>query len=163
MRKNIVIVLLLVLFSNSGYSQLSFGVSPGFNLNTAYFGYKINSKIMPFIGFQYLNTSSSTDESYYQYDYSGGIGGYVLKNRTSETNLSLLIPNIGLKCFFIQRDKIQAYGIISLTKPFIFGSDFTNGTENKGYKENLDKISLIGGQLGFGMELFHKLEFYLAE
>jgi hypothetical protein len=56
------------------YSQFTFSVSTGdrFELNGANFGYKINDKIVPFVGLQYLNVNSTYEESGEMYNNDSG-------------------------------------------------------------------------------------------
>ena len=75
------VLLSLVLKSNG---QFSFGVAPGIGLNSAYFGYKLNDKIVPYIGFQYLHAKFKLDESDEEYDWDlNRVISYSEKNKFS--------------------------------------------------------------------------------
>jgi hypothetical protein len=119
-----------VLFTLKGYSQFTFGVSPGLNTNTAQFGYKMG-KINPYIGFQYL-------------------GGYLKMEETEsvKAKVTLLIPEIGVKFFAIENNKLKGYLNLNITKPFISGK--YDGDD----LPYLNDISLIGGNFGLGVEYF---------
>lgn len=41
-------ITLFLLITFTGFSQITFSVSPGLGLNTAQVGYKVNSKVIPF-------------------------------------------------------------------------------------------------------------------
>ena len=55
MKTKLLLLFAVIFMTNVSFGQFSFGVSPGINLNSAYFGYKINNKIVPYVGLQYLN------------------------------------------------------------------------------------------------------------
>lgn len=49
--------LFMLTFAPNVKSQIAFGVSPGLGLNSAYLGYKINDKLVPYFGLQFLGMS----------------------------------------------------------------------------------------------------------
>ena len=134
------------------YGQFSFGVSPGKSLNSAYFGYKINNKIVPFIGFQYLNADFKFEQSGEHYDYDlNQMASYV---DISEFSGSLYIPNLGLKYFFIQQNKIQAYMSVNFSRPILNGTLSFNEEEDEEIQEYINSVSMWGGEFGLGVEYF---------
>jgi len=157
--------LLLVLFTalvliNKSYGQFSFGVSPGIGLNSAYFGYKINNKIVPYIGFQYLNAKFKFEESGEKYDWDlNQVVSYSEKNIFSG---SLYIPNIGVKYFIKQHNKIKAYLSLNISKPLLSGNLKYDGEEDEDFKESIKNISMWGGEFGFGVEYFFDENFSIG-
>ena len=158
-------ILLLVLFTalvliNKSYGQFSFGVSPGIGLNSAYFGYKINNKIVPYIGFQYLNAKFKYEESGEKYDWDlNQVVSYSEKNVFSG---SLYIPNIGVKYFIKQQNKIKAYLSLNISKPLLSGNLKYDGEEDEDFKESIKNISMWGGEFGFGVEYFFDENFSIG-
>lgn len=103
-----------IFFSIKTYSQFSFGVSPGFGLNTAYFGYKMNNKVVPYIGFQYLNANYKFVENGERFDHNlNKIVSYSDKTKFSG---SLFIPNIWSKIFHKAKRKNSGLFIVVLNQ-----------------------------------------------
>jgi len=157
--------LLLVLFValiliNKSYGQFSFGVSPGIGLNSAYFGYKINNKIVPYIGFQYLNAKFKYEESGEKYDWD--LNQVVSYSEKNEFSGSLYIPNIGVKYFMKQQTKIKAYLSLNISKPLLSGNLKYDGEEDEDFKESIKNISMWGGEFGFGVEYFFDENFSIG-
>jgi len=123
----------------SGFSQTTFGISPGLNLNGAYLGIKVNDKLLPYFSFQYLGTKYKFEESGFE-----------------DTNLSaaLIIPGIGLKYFLNKQNQIQPYLNLSLSKPFISGKLEFDGEEDEEFRDVIKNINLFGAEFGFGVEYF---------
>lgn len=145
-------LVLLIAFNETSYGQFSFSASPGLNLNSASFGYRINNKIVPYIGFQYLKASFEITESGTHYDYDiNAAAGYT---DSEEVKGSIFIPNLGVKFFFLQKEKLQAYLNAGFSKPIINGKVLFDGEEQEEVNEILDNISLWGAQLAFGTEYF---------
>ena len=62
--------LVLALFTGaSSFAQVTFGVSPGIGFNSAYLGYKINEKIIPFVGFQFAHIKYNIEVTGEEFDY----------------------------------------------------------------------------------------------
>lgn len=137
MKKVILLVSVCLLFAFKGYSQFSFGVAPGLNTNTAYFGFKIGS-LVPYVNFQYAGGSMKME--------SGGI--------ESKTSVKLIMPGVGAKFFFATNNKIKAYANLNVVKPFVSGKDVYDGDEDPDFADMFKKVSVIGGGLGFGVEYF---------
>lgn len=143
-------MIVLLVFAINGYCQFSFTASPGINLNSAYFGYKINDKLVPHIGIQYVLASGS-------FNYSDN-------TPTDKVSASLLIPTIGIKYFALKTNKIRGYFNLDITKPVIngkiTGSDSSDA--NQEYQDALDNISIWGTQFGFGVEYFFDNNFSIG-
>lgn len=135
MKKLILMVSVCILFTLNGYSQFTFGVSPGLTTNTAQFGYKLG-KINPYIGFQYLKGTLKMEEA-----------------SSVKAHITLLVPEIGVKFFAIENNKLKAYLNLNVTKPFISGK-----VEDEDIPY-LKDVSLIGGNFGLGVEYFFDSNF----
>lgn len=155
-----ILTLALFIISSYGYSQFSFGVSPGLGLNTAYFGYKVSEKIVPYIGFQYMNANFSFTESGERYNWE--LDQVTSFENENEFSGSLYIPNIGVKYFFKEKNKLKAYSSINISKPMVGGKMKYDGDEDEYFKEQVDNLSMWGGELGFGMEYFFDKNFSIG-
>lgn len=161
MKKLLVIALLsLALFSQTN-AQFTFSVSPGLQLNSANFGYRIN-KFVPFIGLQMANAGTKVIDKGSEYDINTGS----IVNYTDEFKFSgtAYMPFIGTRYFFKQSNKLSAYGSIMLTKIFLSGKieDSNNPDANKDVEQFIKNTSVWGGQLGFGVEYFLDESFSLG-
>lgn len=152
MKIKVTLSLVLLLLSTQAFSQFSFGVSPGISFNSAYFGYKINNKIVPFIGFQYAGAKLEMEESGIRNDFN--TGQIVSYNEKDEFSASIAVPNIGVKYFIKQQNKLQAYLLYSFSKPIINAKITNNGVDDEDFIENIKNISMWGSELGFGIEYF---------
>ncbi|MCD4792991.1 MAG: hypothetical protein K8R54_07155 [Bacteroidales bacterium] len=159
--KLLLLLCAVLLITNEGFGQFAFGVSPGIGLNSAYFGYKINSKIVPYVSLQYLNAN-------YKYDHSGERYSYDLNRVVSYTDEyefkgNLFIPNIGVKYFFMQQNKLQAYLSLNFSKPIFSGKiDVDDNDFEDDFEEAIKNISMWGGEFGFGIEYFFDENFSLG-
>lgn len=150
--KLVILLFSILLISTKNYAQITFSVSPGLSFNSASVGYKVNSKVIPFFGFQYLNAGFKYEETGEEFNYTlDKIAPY-----TEETkfNGNLYLPNLGVKYFLMQKNKIQTYTSICVTKPFISGKLDDNGTIDDEIKKIVEDVSMIGGECGFGAEYF---------
>ncbi len=149
-----------MVLSITTYGQFSFGVSPGFGLNSAYFGYSINDKIVPFIGFQYLNAEYNYEESGERYNYDlNEVESYLAK---TEFSGHVFLPNIGVKYFFLKKNKIQTYSSLCFSKAFITGKFQRNETDTEELDFYFENMNMWGAELGFGMEYFFDENFSLG-
>lgn len=160
-RKAILILGLLAIYFSFGYGQFSFGVSSGIGLNSAYFGYKVNSKLVPYVGLQYLNAGFMYRETTSRYDLTSGD---LISTYGDTLNISggLYFPNVGIKYFIKQQNKLQAYVSLNLSRPLISGKLTIYGEEDESIKEFIKKISMFGSELGFGVEYFFDENFSLG-
>ena len=148
--KKVMVVMMLILFGvTNGYSQFSFGVSPGLVLNEAYFGYKMGD-LVPYIGVQYLSAGLSLDESGQRID-----GGTVV-NYTEENELSgsIFMPFLGAKYFLIHEKDLKGYLNASIYKPLISADESAAGEAKEYIDDVVDNISIWGIQIGVGSEYF---------
>ena len=142
MKKMIFLTAILIAFAMQGFGQFSVSVTPGLAFNSARFGYKINNKIVPYAGLQYFKLKYSIEEDPEQgrdfdYEFKGNI----------------TIPNIGVKYFFIEKDKLKAFGNLSLMKPMIKGK-IDNDGDDEDLGDALEKMQIWGGELSAGVEYF---------
>lgn len=158
--KSFIILIAALGFSVNGYSQFTFGVSPGIGLSGTYFGYQANDRLMPYIGFQYLNANYIYEESGIKYDWDLG----AVKNYTDEIEFSgsVFIPNIGAKYFIKTQNKVKAYVDLNIAKPFLKGELVNDGDENEDFKSTVEALKMWGAELGFGMEYFFDDNFSLG-
>jgi len=160
MKTKYLLIALALFFTCRVSGQFTFGVSPGFGLNSAYFGYKPNDKIVLFIGFQYLNINYSYEESGLRYNWqSNRLESYDDLNKVSE---SLYVPNVGIKYYIKQQNKLHAYLTLNISKPMLGGKSESNGVESESFKKSIKGISMWGGELGFGAEYFFDENFSLG-
>lgn len=163
--KKILLVIATTLFITVTNAQFTFSVSPGLGLNTAHFGYRVNSKIVPYVGLQHLNINIKMEQSRDKYDYDL----HKVYNDVDKYNFktNLYIPNIGVKYFAIQQNKLQAYISANISKPILTGKieigddNLSNEIEND-FKNTIKNISFLGGELGFGVEYFFDDNFSLG-
>ncbi len=152
MKKRLVSVIILAVFvSASAFSQFSFSVGTGLNVNSAYFGYKAG-KVVPFAGIQVFSASGKFLRTGTEWNYDNGAA----ENFSDEIKVSgsIIMPELGLKYFAIEKNKLKAYVIAGITKPFLNAKLTFNGEEEDGIQDVLDNLSLIGGFAGIGTEYF---------
>jgi len=158
--KTTLLLIVIVVLTIKGFSQFTFGVSPGIALNSAYFGYKLNSKVVPYISFQYINGKFNYEESGERMNYNTAqMEPY---SETEEFSGSLYIPSLGAKYFFKQKNKIQAYLNLNISKPIISGRVKYDGEVDEELKKEIKSLSLWGGEFGFGMEYLFDENFSLG-
>ncbi len=159
MKKVIVLLSLCVLFSFKSYSQFAFGVAPGLSTNSAYFGLKAG-KVVPYIGFQYANIKVNMVESGEEFDYD--VMDMVSYSYDSKLSGNLYLPNLGIKFYAVEKNKLKAYFNVSLAKPFIRGKLENDGETSDEFNDELKKIKLFAGEFGFGTEYFFDNNFSIG-
>ncbi|TXC85257.1 hypothetical protein [Luteibaculum oceani] len=156
----IAVVVLSFCFIYEGQAQATFSVSPGFALNGAQLGYRVNSKLIPYISFQYLSSRITIDESGTRInDASTGTESYSSEHLAKGT---IFIPSIGAKYFVSSKGKLKSYIQGAFTKPFLSAKIEDDGVEDETIKEDLEKLSIWGGELSFGVEYFFDENFSLG-
>ncbi len=163
--KKLLLLITVSFFTIQSFGQLTFGVSPGLNLNTAYLGYKVNPKIMPYVGFQYFNVNINSEHSQNRYDNS--LNKVVNEVDIYELKANLYIPNVGVKYFLINQNKLQGYLSVNFSKPILTGKiELGDGNWENDFEDEFEKeiknISFWGGELGFGVEYFFDDNFSLG-
>jgi len=161
MKKGIFLtVIFAIAICSFAHSQLAFGVSPGLGLNSAYFGYNVNNKFVPYIGVQFVRGNFRIEENGQRYDQD--LNQIVSYSESGEISGSLFAPNLGAKYFIKQQNKLQAYLSLNLSKPIINAKLENDDVEDEDFAEDLSSVSLWGGELGFGVEFFIDESFSLG-
>jgi hypothetical protein len=157
MRKSILFIAFFAIIASPVFSQFTFSASPGLNLNSATFGYKVG-KFVPYAGLQFLNAKFNYTRNDFKYVTAGTLIEY---DNKVDVKAGIYLPTLGAKYFFVENNKLKAYLNLSLTKPIIKGSvEFTSDGEktneefSDGVKETIDNIKLFGGEFGFGVEYY---------
>jgi hypothetical protein len=161
--KNTIKLFLMALFLfafNSSYSQVTFGVAPGFSLNSAQLGYQVNPNIIPFIGIQYANVGFTFKDTYTSWDYD--IDAAVTTTDEGKFTGSVIIPTVGVKYFIANQNKLKSYVTACVSKPLVSAKAEYNGEEDEDVKEVVDNLSLFGSEVGFGVEFFFDPSFSIG-
>jgi hypothetical protein len=135
--------LILTLTSDKVFSQVSFGIHAGTGLKSAYFGYNINPRFMPYVSLQFQNNWLSNSNS----------------QNKNISNDGLILPTIGTKYYMKNNGKLKPYFDVSILKPIFYkkpNNDFIN------QKNEIKKPNLWSGGLGFGTEYFLYPQFSLG-
>lgn len=131
-------------FSIPTYSQVNLCISPGFQLNGFYVGYRLGD-LVPQIGIQYLGISAKTTSSTPEFDTAGVLS---FQTSTNELNFSAIIPNVGLRYYCYKSTDVLAYVRAGAFVPIVSISDSSNGTL---FGDKIE-ISSLGIEAGFGAE-----------
>jgi hypothetical protein len=143
----------ILLLNQDVFSQCTFSVAPGIQLNNASFGFKKN-KFKPNIGLQILTASTSLTETGKKFDYNvNDIVNYEDKYKLSGL---AIMPVIGLQYYFKESEKLKAYAAIDFTKVFVSAKieDSSDPEANSDLQAMIKKINILGGQFGVGAEYF---------
>jgi len=151
MKKISLVLFVTILCCGKSYSQFAFGVSPGFSMNSAYFGYKIN-KVVPFVGFQHYSTSGVYEYKHEVFDYA--LGQFVDHNHKSTFKARVMMPNLGIKYFIKESGSLKAHLTLNICKPLISAKAYDDGDPIEEINNINKRLNLIGGELGFGVEYF---------
>lgn len=151
MKTKIITLLTFVVLCRVGFSQFTFGVSPGLSMNSAYFGYKVN-RVVPFAGIQYYGAKLDYTYTYQEFDFFTET--IVTRETTLDSKLNLIMPNVGVKYFFKESGNLKAHVTGNFAKPIITGRLSIDGTDQPEVQELVDGISIWGGELGAGAEYF---------
>jgi len=143
-----------MLIGLTGYGQFAFSVSPGLQINGATFGYKLN-KFVPFVGLQVFNANMNVTETWKTFDYDW----YQIVDETESYHVSAtaFLPTIGVKYFFLEKNKLKAYGTASFTDVLLSAKvEYTEGgnTEVDDLKDDMEKLFVFSANIGFGTEYF---------
>lgn len=151
MKKLVLLFSVCLLFGLKSYSQFAFGVAPGLSTNSAYFGFKAG-KVVPYVGFQYAGVAINFEESGEMWDDDE----YDIIPYSDDIKIkgSLMVPNIGVKVFAVEKNNLKAYFNLSVAKPFLNAKFEVDGEEIDEVSETVKDIKLFGGEFGFGVEYF---------
>jgi hypothetical protein len=159
-KQHSIFTILLVALTLCSYSQVTFSVAPGLGLNTAQVGYKVNSKLVPFFGFQYASGNiqyTSTGER-----YDNDKGEIVSYEDVDKASGAVFLPNLGVKYFLMTKDKISSYGTLSFSVPIITAKTEDRDGETTKLKDEIEKYGAWGTELGFGTEYFFDKSFSIG-
>ena len=161
MKKSIFFVLIMAIGTvSSVFGQFTFSVAPGVNLNSASFGYKLNDKVVPYFGLQVLHIKANTDYSWEELDY---YTGQVHQNSDKmELKGNIIIPNLGLKYFVSEKNKLKSYLDLNLSKPLIMAKVDGEDLDQDEVDDFLKKLKLFGAEVGFGVEYFFDEDFSIG-
>jgi hypothetical protein len=149
MKKVILLLSVCALFGLKSFGQFTFSVAPGLSTNAANFGFKVG-KVVPYIGFQYARIGGTLDYKSHYYDGSD----WVTDKYGYKLSANIYVPEVGVKFFAVEQNKIKAYFNLNVAKPFIRGKLEVDGTEIDEVGDVMKDIKLIAGEFGFGVEYF---------
>jgi hypothetical protein len=153
---------LLVLFfgiTSISYGQFTFSVAPGLSMNAASVGYKFN-RIVPFVGMQYFGASADYEYIYTDFNYET----LQMETMTNsfEGKVNLFMPNIGVKYFFKESDKVKAFAALNIAKPIVSGAVTYDDDVDVDVNSLFEGLSIWGGELSAGGEYFFDEHFSIA-
>jgi hypothetical protein len=159
-KQHSIFTILFVALTLCSYSQVTFSVAPGLGLNTAQIGYKVNSKLVPFFGFQYASGNFTYTDIGERYNNTTRVvESYEEKDKTSG---AIFLPNLGAKYFLITKEKLATYGILSFSMPIISGKNVDRDGETTKLSDEIEKLGAWGTELGFGAEYFFDKSFSIG-
>lgn len=158
MKKLFVLVLTFLLCSFYSKSQFNVGVSPGFVLNSFYVGYQFGD-FVPYIGLQFLSGSVTSTHSYDDFDNNGN---RVHSEDKEEISGNIFMPYLGVKYFALKEKDLKGYVNFCLFKPLVSLEEKYNGEINQDLKSTIDKLSILGFDLGIGAEYFLSKQFSIG-
>jgi len=155
--KNILSVAFLLLTAITVSAQFSFSVTPGLNLNGARIGYRFGH-FEPSISFQFLRVSVNQKETGQR---SGSNG---LENYTDNWSVTgaVYLPSAGVKYLFSPVGTINSYLKVNIIKPILAGNSTHNGVAEDSDYNDANKTSILGTQLGFGVEHYFSSHFSIG-
>jgi hypothetical protein len=136
----------------SAQSQTIFSIRPGLNLNSASIGFQTKN-LQPYFGLRFANLNVT-------YEYNDP--SYPADNSKTETRIHIYMPCIGTKLYFKGTDAVKPYLMATLYKPFAFGKQLEDGTEDDSFKESLNNLTVWAAELGIGSEYFFHPQFSLG-
>ncbi len=147
------LIITCTLFTLQSQAQFTFSVGTGFQQNSGTFGYKFK-KFVPQIGIQAIHGGANMTENGQRNDTSTGI--IIPYEDNLKFSGTIYLPSIGLKYFFMETDKLNAYGVFNFTKLIVSAKidDSNDPKANEDLQKQLKKVKIFGGQLGFGTEYF---------
>lgn len=153
MKRKIILLSLFLFIIISSFSQVSFTVKPGFNLNSGNVGYVFN-RLNPYIGLQMFNLANNFEN----------IRGIDSTKEIIRSNVYL--PYLGLKYKIIDKGNISAYLNTSVFKPIYHEKYIEEGNdEQESWEEErgiTEKLDIWGGELSFSAEYFFDERFSIG-
>ncbi len=149
MKKIITVLCISILTSAYAFSQITFSVKPGMNLNGANIGYQLG-KLKPYLGYQLYGFSS----------YEKRISGVTTSEQIVALNASM--PFIGVKYDLVKNENLATSINLTFFKPIIHGRSVNDGEGDDSFKEEINKFSVWGAELGFSSEYFFDEHFSIG-
>lgn len=146
MKKIVLILAATFMASVLSYSQITFSVKPGLNLNGANIGYHTGN-FNPYFGIQFLNTKFSYEDNDDTYE--------------SETKFNIYMPYIGSKYYVFSKESLKSSIILTVFKPLVSGESSSQGSSYD-YESSIEDLSFWIGELGFGSEYFLNEQFSIG-
>jgi hypothetical protein len=161
MKKTICILTVLCLAGHSqSFAQYSFGIGTGLSMNNAWLGYSINKKFVPFMGLKIISMNADFSSKGFEYDFD--LEQLVPFENSAEIALQAIVPTLGVKYFFKEKEKVKTYGILTFNKPIISGKIKLDGDTQDEIEDAIKKTKLFGAVLGFGGEYFFDQQFSIG-
>ncbi len=162
MKKTTLFIAALAL-SLSASAQFSFSVSPGLQLSGTQFGYKVKN-FVPYLGVQMFSAKGELVNTGKEYDFDQD--AIVAYENTLSGKISFILPTVGLKYFFLESNKLKAYGHANFSKMILSGKvedseDPTNSADVE-FQKVLKNTKASAFQVGFGTEYFFDNNFSLG-
>jgi len=158
--RTVMLALLMVGATLTSKAQVAFSVSPGLGLNSAYVGYSVNPKFIPFVSFQYLSFATDYSSSHTGWDYYNNVPK--VNTYVSELNARVLLPGLGVKYFLATQNKVKTYATASITMPIVMVKFKEDGVLNPDVEQTVKSISSLGSELGFGAEYYFDNNFSIG-
>ncbi|MCE3295363.1 MAG: hypothetical protein K0R65_1077 [Crocinitomicaceae bacterium] len=162
MKKTTLFIAALAL-SLSASAQFAFSVSPGLQLSGTQFGYKVQ-KFVPYIGIQmFMAKGEMIDKGTQNDPETGEIESF---EDTYSAKISMILPTIGLKYFFLESNKLKAYANANFSK-LILGGKIEDSTDplneaDDMFQDIVKNTKVSAFQVGFGTEYFFDNNFSLG-
>ncbi len=148
--KKLAIIIGIMTMSFLLNAQMSMSIQTGMKYQKTTFGYKIGN-IQPYLGFGVLSAGSSMEDI----DYEG-------EKYLSKASIRVIMPNLGIKWELLSKDILKAGVNLGVYKPFVSGKAEFDGKEDEQFREEIKKIKLFGGEIGFYTEYFFSQHFSIG-
>jgi hypothetical protein len=163
MKKIILFSVSTFMISCASFAQLTFSVSPGLQINGTNIGYKVQ-KFIPYLGFQMMNVGGEWKEDGFQNNFiTGMIEPF---SNTYSAKLTVMMPSLGLRYYFVESNKLKAYGNVAFSKALLSGKleDSTDPTNemDREFQDALKNTKFYSLQFGVGTEYFFDEQFSIG-
>ena len=150
--KNYVLAAISCLFMSLSYSPIYIWgftrpVYESISIRILYFG-----KITPYLGFQFISASYNYQDSGKEFDFNENT--IVSYENTTEIKGSLLLPTIGAKFSFYQKDGLAAFADLNFSVPIVTGSLKIDGQTDDSFSDDLKNLNAFATSLSVGAEYF---------
>jgi hypothetical protein len=151
-KQSVLTVIMIMAIYSVAQCQTVFSLRPGLNLNSASIGFR-SKNLQPYFGLRFanLNVVSEYEDTSYPAD-----------NSKTETKIHVYMPCVGTKLYLKGTDAVKPYLMATMYKPFAFGKQLDDDTEDDSFKESLNNLKIWAAELGFGSEYFFHPQFSLG-